>query len=176
MMKVLLAMVLPVVASGGFQVASADELWPVETGYRAISLCLEAYADATGTQIRNDIDRAYVYTRPDVAAVLFARGAMGSFLEHDPNFVPILNCDVAVQVDEVQRLFEYQKTWVDKVPKDYEEFYHPDEDFIESWYVREGDHFTHVASQANSLCWRKKLGSDVPPPGYHGMKVTPCPD
>ena len=176
MMKVLLAMVLPVVVSGGFHVASAGEYRPVVIGHRAISLCLEAYSDATGSRIGDDIDRAYVYTRPDVAAVLFARGAMGSFQEHDPTFAPLLHCNVAVQVDEVQDLFKFQMTWVDKAPKDYKEFYHPDEEFIESWYVREGDQFVHVESQANSFCWRKKLGVDMPPPGYHGMKVTPCPD
>ena len=123
-------------------------------------MCRDAYAETTGSPISDEIDRAYVYSRWDVSWVHFTRGELGSFGEPDPHYAPWLSCTVATQPREVQELWMGWNRYLDKEPKTYEDFHHPDEEFMESLYLRDDDRFIHVETRPYSDEWMELLDQE----------------
>lgn len=177
-MKIVVKLASACLALAGVCHAVASEWeFSVNKGNSHIRLCQEAHLRGVERPISDEVDRAYVYSRHDVSWILFARGELGSFGNPDPSYGTFVRCTVATQpLAHVQELIENPRNVIVREEMTYEDFHHPDESFVESLYLREGERFIHVGSQVNSLCWMKKLDWLIPPPGHLGMKLTPCPD
>ena len=139
-------LVLAVIMSGGCEAAADEWRFSPETGDRMIGMCLGEYLENTGRVLSDEAGRAYVYSRWDVSWILFAAGEEGSFGEPDIDFRPFLGCVVATQPRlQVQDLYEgMYNTIIDIRPKTFEDFHHPDEEFVISLYKRDTDGSSHA--------------------------------